>query len=64
MVQAVEQVESSGRGVALKVIDDKVQKLLAKWSTLAETAQDEVVGKGIAASKPDLDDFGGVGEDA
>ena len=47
---------------ALKAIDDKVQKLLAKWADLSAVASDDVVGKGVAASKPDLDDFGGVGE--
>jgi len=49
--------------VALKVIDDKVQKLLAKWSTMAEAASEDVVGGPTIASAPDLEDFGGVGEE-
>jgi hypothetical protein len=44
--------------VALKVIDEKVQKLLAKWSALAVTAGEDVVGDGPKASAPDIDEFG------
>mgnify|MGYP003704793163 CR=1 FL=1 len=34
---------------------------LCQMQRITETI-DDVVGKGVAASKPDLDDFGGVGE--
>jgi hypothetical protein len=47
--------------VALKVIDEKVQKLLGKWSALAVTAGEDVVGDGPKASAPDIDDFTGPG---
>jgi len=49
--------------VALKAIDDKVQKLLAKWATLSAAAGSDVVGDGPRATAPDLDEFGGVGEE-
>lgn len=45
-------------GTALKAIDDKVQKLLGKWSHMAEDAGVEVVGDAPKATPPDLSDFG------
>lgn len=41
-------------GTALKVVDEKVQKLLAKWSTMTEAAEDEVVGD-VRITRPDIE---------
>ena len=49
-------------GTALKAIDDKVQKLLGKWSQMAEDAGVEVVGEAPKATPPDFSEFGGDAE--
>ena len=46
-------------GTALKAIDDKVQKLLSKWSQASEDAGEDVIGAPPTATPPDLSDFGG-----
>lgn len=43
-------------GTALKAMDDKVQKLLARWSTVSKAAGEEVVGDGPTATPPTIEE--------
>jgi hypothetical protein len=48
---------------ALKAVDERVNRLLAKWSRSASVADEDVVGSPPSAQPPDLADFGGSEED-
>lgn len=43
-------------GTALKAMDDKVQKLLARWSSVAVAVGEEVVGDGPTATPPTIEE--------
>lgn len=47
-------------GTALKVVDEKVQKLLAKWATMSGSAAEEVVGD-VRITRPNIRKEAGEG---
>ena len=48
---------------ALKAVDERVNRLLTKWSRSASVADEDVIGSPASAQPPDLSDFGGSEED-
>jgi hypothetical protein len=56
------QVNPDNQGKAYKIIDDRVNVLLAKWSNSAATVIEETLDAQIGVERPDFENM--PGEDA